>query len=259
MSGLFVYPFKAAAGIAVETVAVDSVGLRWDRCWMAVDAHGRFMSQRTHPRLALLRPHLVDQELAVDTDGMRTLLLPRAEPDPEGYEETRVWFSDRYSVDCGDAAAAWISDFLGQPSRIVRAVRPPDHPLVTGEGRVCGGFADASPALVVSHASLAALNRRLSERLPMSRFRPNLVVDGFGAFGEDDWGRARIGGVPTHGLRPCPRCAATLVDQATGEKGVEPLHTLATFRRNASGDVDFGMNIVFEAPGVLRVGDRIVS
>ncbi|HSM61869.1 MAG TPA: MOSC N-terminal beta barrel domain-containing protein [Longimicrobiales bacterium] len=256
-AALFVYPFKSAGGIGVSEVEVDAVGLRDDRRWMAVDEHGRFVSQRPRPQMALLRTRLLADALELTAADRGPLRLPRAEPDAARFGSHRVWFSDRYTVDCGDDAARWMSDFLGLPSRVMRAVRPGGQPPLTDDGHVRAGFADASPALVVSTASLAELNRRLDLPLPMDRFRPNIVVAGFGPFEEDRWGARRVGEVRTRGGKPCPRCATTLVDQSTGERGLEPLRTLATFRRNPAGEVEFGVNVFFETGGVVRVGDPI--
>ena len=257
VTGLFVYPFKSAAGTGVSSVEVDEVGLRFDRAWMAVGPGGNLVSQRSHPRIALLKADLNGMSLRLTAPGMEAMELPRTEPDPDGFRALRVWFSDRYAVDCGDEPARWLSDFLESSIRVMRAVRPRGHPMLTDEGRVRGSFADASPALVISTASLDELNRRLEQPLRMDRFRPNVVVEGFGAFEEDAWGSRRIGSVPTRGGRPCPRCAGTLVDQDTGEKGLEPLRTLATFRRNAAGEVEFGVNVFFDEEGTLRVGDAV--
>ena len=258
VTGLFLYPFKSAAGLAVDEVDVDAVGLRDDRRWMVVREDGDFVSQRTHPRMALLRTRLTPDALEVTAPGGSTLTLDRAPPDSGDFVEYRVWFSDRYAVDCGPEAARWASAFVGLPCRVVQAVRPPDQPALTDEGRVRAGFADASPALAISRASLNDLNGRLDTPLPMDRFRPNLVVDGFGPYEEDAWASRRVGDLPTRGGRPCPRCATTLVDQATGEKGVEPLRTLATYRRNGAGEVDFGVNVFFDGAGRIRVGDPIL-
>jgi hypothetical protein len=56
--------------------------------------------------------------------------------------------------------------------------------------------------------------------------------------------------------RPCPPCATTTVDQAMGEKGDEPLRTLASFRREGSS-VMFGQNATHHAPGRIRVGELV--
>jgi uncharacterized protein YcbX len=259
VAAIRVYPFKSGRGLAVSSVEVDSVGLAADRRWMAVDGDGRFLSQRTHPRMALLSPSLRPDVMELRAPGMRPLLLQREEPALERLTLLRVWHTDRYAVDCGDASAAWISAFIGAPARIVRAVRPPERALQSEDGGVRAGFADASPALVVSAASLKDLNRRLDRPVPMDRFRPNVVLEGFEPFEEDVWGTRSLGSVPTRGGRPCPRCATTLVDQATAHRGVEPLRTLATFRRNATGEVEFGVNIFFDGVGTVRVGDPVTT
>ena len=94
----------------------------------------------------------------------------------------------------------------------------------------------------------------------MGRFRPNLVLAGCRPFEEDSWTRLRIGEVEFRSAGPCSRCVITVTDQLTGERGVEPLRTLASFRRNPdeSGDVNFGTNLLNESKsGVLRVGDPV--
>ena len=53
---LFVYPLKSGRGIAQAAARLGATGLQWDRQWMAVDAHGTFISQRTHPKLAQVDP-----------------------------------------------------------------------------------------------------------------------------------------------------------------------------------------------------------
>jgi hypothetical protein len=260
LTALHVYPLKSAAGIAVGSVEVDEVGLRHDRRWMLVDDAGRFVSQRTHPRMALVRTALADGRLRVSAPEAGTLELPMDPPEGGGeIDLIRVWHSDRYAVDCGREAAEWASSFLGLPCRVVRAVEPQGRERVSEEGKVRAGFADAEPALVVSLASLDALNARLAEPVPMDRFRPNLVVAGVPAHGEDGWGPIRIGDVPARGVRPCPRCVLPTVDQRTGVAGREPLRTLARYRRGPSGEVYFGMNARFEGEGVLEVGMGIVE
>src|SRR5437868_378675 len=92
-------------------------------------------------------------------------------------------------------------------------------------------FADGYPILLVSEASLADLNGRLAAPIAMTRFRPNIVVAGCASFAEDGWARLRIGEIGFRGVKPCDRCVVTTIDPTTGKGGVEPLRTLASFRR----------------------------
>ena len=87
----------------------------------------------------------------------------------------------------------------------------------------------------------------------MDRFRPNVVVQGTAPYEEDGWNWIAIGGVTFEVSGACTRCAATTIDQATGMRGVEPLRTLATYRKAESG-VNFGQNLLPRGTGELRLG-----
>ncbi len=256
--GIFIYPLKGARGIALESARLDALGFRHDRRWMVVDPAGTFVSQRTSPRLALVRPALAGDALVLEAPGHPPLELP---PPPEARRQAVRVFDDAVeAAPVGDAADAWISAFLGLPARIVAfpadAVRPVDRRYARrATDRVA--FVDAYPCLLISQASLDLLNRRLAEPVPMDRFRPNLVVAGTAPHAEDGWRRLRVGDVVFHVVKPCARCTVPAVDQATGIPGQEPLRTLATYRKVGS-KVLFGQNLIHEAPGTVAVGQEVV-
>lgn len=284
LEGLFRYPVKSCRGVALGRAALDAAGVRDDRRWMLVDDDGRFLSQRAHPRLCLVRPTLVDGSMVLEAPEMPSLEVAdpaaapdavRAGPEPaadggrpaEGAVgapgdrrlEVEIWDDVTGALDAGPDAARWLSDFLGVRCRLVRhapdAVRPvdPDHARAPDD-RVA--FADGYPFLLTSEDSLEALNGRLPEPLPMDRFRPNLVVAGAGPFAEDGWTTVRIGEVDFSVVKPCTRCKVTTVDQATGRVGKEPLRTLADFRRGPDG-VEFGQNLIHHGTGRLEVGMEV--
>lgn len=252
---IVVYPVKGAAGDSVTEARVDDFGLHLDRRWMLVDGEGIFLSQRNHPRLALLRPRLRDGSLVLEAPELEPLALPMV---PEGpASAVRVWDSTVEAVEVDGGAGEWIEAFLGQPARLVfmpeSTLRPVDEGYAEG-ARV--SFADAFPFLLLSRESLEELNRRLDRPVPMNRFRPNLVVRGEGAHAEDAWRRIRIGEVGFDVVKPCARCAVTTVDQESGRRGVEPLRTLARYRKH-DGKTWFGQNLVQRGRGILRVGDPV--
>jgi len=117
-------------------------------------------------------------------------------------------------------------------------------------------FADAFPFLLLSEGSLSDLNRRLETPLPIERFRPNIVVSGCEPYAEDGWQQVRIGKVVFRVAKPCARCVITTTDQTSGERGPEPLRTLAQFRQK-DGKILFGQNLVHEGRGILRVGENV--
>lgn len=66
ISELFVYPIKSCAGIATVRAQLLVTGLEYDRNWMVTDPAGAMITQRTHPRLALVRTAIGERELVVN-------------------------------------------------------------------------------------------------------------------------------------------------------------------------------------------------
>jgi uncharacterized protein YcbX len=196
--------------------------------------------------------------LWVEAPGMVSLHIPV--PSGEDRLSATVWRDTVDAAGVGPQAADWFSEYLGLSCRLAfmdDAAHRPVDPEYGAEGDQVS-FADAMPLLLATDASLADLNRRMEKPLPMSRFRPNVVVDGVHPWGEDHWKRLRIGKVEFEATHRCARCVVTTIDQETGEKSRdgEPLKTLATFRRDADG-VYFGQNLVPRGPGTIRVGDEV--
>lgn len=90
----------------------------------------------------------------------------------------------------------------------------------------------------------------------MNRFRPNVVVSGAEAWAEDSWRLVAIGDAVFRGVRECGRCIVTTTDQATAERGKEPLKTLARHRRIGKS-LAFGRHLVPVRLGTVRVGDEV--
>ena len=258
LTGLHVYPIKSTAGLAPGEWAVDALGLRYDRRWMVVDGRGRMLTQRSHPRLGQVRSAIGSGVLRVETDGMPSLELP-LEPSPAVCLPVSIWDDGCLATWTGERAARWFSDVLDTDCCLVHVpegrARTVDPDYAPAGHRVA--FADAFPFLLISEASLADLNQRLEAPVPMNRFRPNLVITGVEAFGEDRLGAFGIGGLRFSVVKPCDRCVVTTTDQQTGERGVEPLRTLATYRRR-NGEVLFGQNVIHTGTGSLRVGDPLL-
>ncbi|HVT73549.1 MAG TPA: MOSC N-terminal beta barrel domain-containing protein [Lacunisphaera sp.] len=267
VSGLFIYPVKSLRGYAVPQTEVDALGFVGDRRFLVVDAHGKFQTQRAAPRMARIATKLHHGTLTLSADGAGTIDVP-TESDPAAPLRTvSVWKSEGLQAeDCGEPAATWLSEFLGFACRLVRIGERFSRPVLKAAARPGDlvTFADAVPVLVISEASLADLNNRIlennGESVPMDRFRPNLVIAGCEAFAEDRWSRARVGDIILRSAGPSARCVITTTDQRTGERGKEPLRTLATFRRDPrdATDVIFGTNLIHETKrGSIRVGDPV--
>jgi uncharacterized protein YcbX len=238
---------------------MGDTGLADDRHWMLVRPNGRFVTQRELPRLALIRTAVADDALTLEAPDRAPLRVSRLAN--AATLDVNIWKFDGRGIDCGDEAGAWVSEYLATPLRLVRfdaAAPRVCSPEWTPGARAVTEFSDGFPMLVISRASLAELNSRLPKALPMERFRPNLVVDGIGAYDEDRIHELRADGVTIRIVKPCMRCAITTTDQQTGTRdGVEPLQTLRTFRYDSrQHGVAFGQNAI-PIDGVgreLRVG-----
>jgi uncharacterized protein YcbX len=257
VASLHVYPIKSLGGASVAASTVDGRGLRHDRRWMLVDETGTFLSQRTIAPMALFRVGLFPDRLDVTGPTGDVLSIPHvtaAERIP-----VRVWNSEVEAARVSDAADAWFTAQMERPARLVYMpddVVRPTHPDYTLPGdRV--GFADAFPVLVAGEASLDDLNSRLETPIPMNRFRPNIVVTGSEPYAEDEWPAFVLGGVRYRRAKRCGRCRVTTTNQDTAEVGVEPLRTLATYRRDGNS-VQFGTYFVPESEGAVAVGESLV-
>jgi uncharacterized protein YcbX len=209
--------------------------------------------------MALIATSVTDIGLSLTAPGMPLLDVPSMGPGP--VIDVTVWKFTGRGIDAGNAAANWVSSFLQTELRLVgfdcNTPRQCD-PQWTSGVRATTKFPDGFPILVISRASLADLNSRLSAALPMERFRPNIVIDDVAAYDEDRMHELRAGPVTLRMVKACTRCAITTTEQNTGERdGTEPLDTLKGYRFDAAlRGVVFGQNaIVVDGAGEqLRVG-----
>lgn len=257
VSDLFIYPVKSCGGVRVERAVVGATGFEHDRRWIVAGDDGSFFSQREYPRLALVRVRLDEERLHLEAPELPPLEIPlHGEPRPT--VRVAVWDDECPAIDEGSRAATWFSDHLRCSARLVRLADDDARPLGSSSAQPGDrlSFADAFPFLLISQASLDGLNRQLPLPVTMDRFRPNIVVDGCGPHAEDGWHRVRIGQVVFRVAKACARCVVTTVDQATAERGREPLRTLSTYR-TVDGHVLFGQNLVHEGEGPLQLGDPV--
>jgi MOSC domain-containing protein len=256
VASLHVYPVKSCRGIDVDSFLLTETGPEWDRRWMIVTPAGMFITQRSHPAMATIAVAIEGGVLRLSAAGRAPLEVP-VDHDGNSWPVV-VWKSACLGIDAGDAAAAWLSEEIGEPLRLVRQdpAQPRHANTQYAPESTPVSFADAYPILMISRASLEELNRRLPAPIPMARFRPNVVIDGVAAHAEDAMTRFRAGPVVLRGIKHCDRCPITTTDQITGVRDPhqQPLRTLATYRHDyVLKGVTFGQNCVVEA----GVGERL--
>ncbi len=255
VSALYVYPIKSCRGIRVDEWRVERRGFFADRRWMIVDAEGNFVTQREISLLSLVDTSVDSDSLSVSAPGCSRLTLPLTHSAP--LRTVRIW-QDRVSACMHPEGSAWFSELLGAPHELVYMTDTEHRPVNPTRARAGDivSFADGYPFLLISEASLADLNARLQEPMTMERFRPNIVITGTEPFAEDTYTEVWLGAISFRGVKRCDRCVVTTIDPLTGERGREPLRTLAKYRLEDQR-VWFGMNLIHDGTGTLRVGDPV--
>ena len=258
LNAINIYPIKSMGGIPLNTAQVEVRGFEYDRRWMLVDEQGRLLTQRELPTMALISISLEEEGLKAEADGMQPLFIPFHQEPPASIT-VQVWRSTCQAEVMDDNINKWFSSLLNTPCRLVympdttRRNVNPDYAI----NNDIVSFADGYPFMILSEASLADLNSRLANPLPMNRFRPNLVVSGAAPYDEDDWQKIAIGSTIFHGVKGCDRCSVTTIDQTTAVVGKEPLKTLATYRQ-IDNKVYLGQYLIPDNPGeTLTVGDTL--
>ncbi len=278
ISRLLVYPIKSCGPMEVQQIELTDTGLSLDRHWMLVDETGQFLTQRQHPRLALVSPHLKLSDLILKAPGMLSLHLSLNFVDSP--VKVRIWGEEVSAFDMGDFAAQWFSEFLNQglsssPLSRVRLARfDPDHlrladPKWTKGVQALNQFSDGFPLLLVGESSLTHLNERLASAgfspVTIERFRPNIVLQGWPPHEEDSMTQLEIASNPESVImkpvKPCSRCSIPDIDPITALSGSEVSTILQKYRKDPrlSGAISFGMNCItlsgFES--ILKVGQEV--
>ncbi|MCF7823611.1 MAG: MOSC domain-containing protein [Candidatus Marinimicrobia bacterium] len=254
-----IYPIKSCAGIDLPASDVEARGFPLDRRWLIIEENGTFISQRNAPQLGQIKISATENQLIINYMGKSPLIVDQSTPSDKRIE-AQIWKDSVQSLWLSSEYDAWFSEIIGRSVHLVQMDKQVHRPLEKESlpaGRTFEvSFADGYPYLLTNQSSLDDLNDRLSQPIPMDRFRSNLVVCGFPAFTEDHWKRIRIGDVEFLVVKPCGRCQVTTIDQKTGESSKEPLKTLASYRKQ-NGKVMFGMNLVALSEGRIKINTPV--
>lgn len=259
ISELFIYPIKSLGGISVSAATLTDRGFEYDRRWMLVDKTHQFLSQRSHPQMALLQVEIQPGCLHVHHTTSGETISIALVPQTNETVIASIW-DDCCEVQFVDESAdKWFSKMLLMPCRLVympdKTLRKVDEEYALQNDLI--SLADDFPLLIIGQASLDDLNGKLKKPLPMNRFRPNIVFKGGFPYQEDVMKQFSINQTLFYGVKLCGRCAVTTINQLTAFKSLEPLKTLATYRAQ-NNKVNFGQNLIYKGSGTIKVGDSIV-
>ena len=260
LTDVIIYPIKSTAGLPVTESRVWAEGLACDRRWAIVDKENKIITPREHPRLLAIQTSITQHTLRIMLPGYEPVSVPLA---PGGKTLLPVTVFD-IPVNGNHLSGAddLLSAYLGIDARLIfmdddciRYMKP----IHNGNPGDRVSYADSAPLLLTTTTSLDALNARLSNKISMKNFRPNLVVAGCSAQEEEDWKQVQIGEVLFEVSEVCKRCVVTTLDPVTRQRSAqqEPLRTLATYKRHPRGGVGFGINLIPRSGGIIRQGDPV--
>ena len=250
LTAITTYPVKSMRGINLTSAHINPIGLPHDREWLIASPDGKFLSARKLPQLLLWQAHILPNGLQLIAPNGEQLTLEHHTFSLNA--AVTVW-KDQFSAYHGNTIAdEWLSQQLHTPCRLFWLGK--NSPRLLSHSQTPLSFADGSPFLLTSEASLHYLNSQLDKPVEMARFRANLVIDGTTAYAEEHWQHIRIGEVTFELFKPCTRCIMTTMDLHTAEAHPQqqPLATLAKTHRAI-----FGINMIALNTGTLHLHDPI--
>lgn len=257
LSEIYIYPVKSLAGINVLNWPVTEKGLLHDRKWMLIDSNNHFLSQRRLPKMALIKTEIANEELILSSKTSGCISIPLY-PEDGDQINTTIWHDQCLAKTTSKIADQWLSDFLNIECKLVyqpdETVRPVDPDYSIASDKV--NFSDGFPFLIVSQASLDALNQVLHSQISIHRFRPNLVISNCDSYAEDGWREISINSIKFRLPKPCSRCSVPTIDLETAQTNKEPLATLNRLRK-WNKQVFFGQNALHNNTGVLSVDNLV--
>jgi uncharacterized protein len=257
LSEIWIYPIKSLGGIRLVSAQVMPKGLLYDRRWMLIDQAGVFITQRIHSDMAFFKLSLSDNEFIIKFKD-DYIHLPVNAPVSEVPVHATIWDDTVEVYEVSGEYSRWFSQRLGIDCRLVYFPEE-NKRLVDEKYRLQNdqvSLADGYPFLIIGQRSLDDLNSRLKNPVPMNRFRPNFVFTEGEPYEEDNWRNFTIGNNRFAGVKPCSRCVLTTVNQETGERGVEPLATLTSYRK-INNKIYFGQNLLAKDYNEIHEGDKI--
>ncbi|KAL0268969.1 UNVERIFIED_CONTAM: hypothetical protein PYX00_010729 [Menopon gallinae] len=290
VGGLYLYPIKSCKAIKAKALECTELGCKLgelrDRMFVVVNEEGTFVTGREYPQLTQV-------EASMNEGKFRLCCASHAETVDIDFhalegspQKVRIWNAPAEGIDCGDAAARWLSRLVLLRDSGLRLLYYGDRTAPKGmnpklkkalkltgkdfKGTDASFFSDAAAYHLISEVSVGELNGRLeNENVSPLNFRPNIVVRGekLFPFEEDNWDWVKIGDVVFRFLSPCGRCLFTTIDPENSNKSdkYEPVTTLKKYRfmrnsvvRDVFKSPAMGIYLGARSTGSVSVGDDVM-
>ncbi|NUM32451.1 MAG: MOSC domain-containing protein [Bacteroidetes bacterium] len=256
VDSIFIYPVKSLGGIELDECEITEFGLKFDRWWMLIDDEGKFLTQRQIHKLCLFKLQITSLGFEVNLNNDK-LLIPFYEKTSENAEVV-IWNDKVKASLMGIKYDKWFSERIGINCRLVRINEntqrktDPDY----AKNNELLAFSDAFQALVISSETIDDLNLKLRVKVPVNRFRPNIVIRGKKAFSEDEIKNFKINDALFSLVKPCARCIVPSINQETSVIENEIITELKKYRL-FNGKILFGQNALIIKTGKIFKSSKV--
>jgi hypothetical protein len=242
VAAIYRYPVKGMTGVSLSTVPLTAdEGLPHDRRFAIARADARLDPEapawRPKERFVMLMRDADLARLRVEMDVEAGTMVVDG---PDGERCTAPFGTRAERAPLEAFLGAALGPRGGGPVRLVEA------------GALSFTDVPENCVSLINLGSVQELAARMGQALDPLRFRANLYVDGLAPWREFDWvGRVvQVGDVRLKVIARIPRCAATGVNPATGERDLNVVKALKTHFKHTH----MGVYATVTAGGVLRSG-----
>jgi len=254
---IYIYPIKSLAGISCQEALAEEMGFENDRRWMLIDEDNQMITQREHRIMSQFYPQISGEKISITFQDQKHEFSIHEHLDHS--IEVNVWDDKSDVIEVNGSTSKWFSEHLGFECKLVKIIKNGDrkHESSKLKETFNVSLADGYPYLMIGSQSLDFLNEKLTDKITVLRFRPNLVISTETPHEEDDFTTFKIGEVNFKNIKTCERCIMVNNDPDNGKLKKEPLKTLSKYRV-VNNSVLFGTNVVSLNSGIISVGDEIV-
>lgn len=252
---LNLFPIKSTRAYTVQQAFVLPQGLNFDREFMITELDGTFITARKEVELFRLSAFPIPQGLIISHQEGNHCAVRYADFQQQAPSE--VWQTVFPSLIANDEVNSWLSHYLKRPVQLRWLGNYSQRKLVQTNHSM--SFADSYPLLLTSEASLTELQQWVDDEISMAHFRANIVIDGLKPFAEEQWQYLKIGEVIFRVIQCCTRCILTArnPDSLQLHPALEPFRTLKQRHCNAQGKPIFGIHLIPQQNGVIRINDTV--
>lgn len=255
---IYIYPIKSLEGISMQSVEIDSQGLKGDREYLLVDQNNLVITQRKFPQLTRFSLSFIQDKILIEDKISGKKILLESSFSPDNSFEILVWDDLVLVEEVNEALSFWFSEILEFSVKLVKicstAIRPIQK-AYQGDFSKTIRFVDGMPISIISTASLRNLAVKYGD-FNWQRFRANILIENTIPHQEDHWKEIHLKNVNLESKKLCKRCNLISVDPDSGELDPGFLQVLGKYRRQGHHIV-FGNQFIPKNAGKITVLDEI--